>query len=518
MDAYSVIYADPIAWLHDRTVDYLTPQLYWRIGGGQDYSKLMPWWADSVYANERHLYTGHILDANFSTNELPNQIKLNRNNSKVSGSIWFRASILNSGVLNLRDSLKNNYYKYPALPPVMNWKDVTPPNEPLNVRFERLPGTSRSALLWDTPSAAPDGDSASRYVIYLFNTSSIQQSDLNDPRKIINVVGENLYVPVSSPLFSAPYYFVITSLDENNVESLMSSIVQITSPGTPVLNLPANNSINQGDTIDLKWNYSNGSSFYQLQVSTDETFSGNFLVNSSSVEDTSFTIFGMKGLTKYYWRVKSKNIAGESSWSSTFNFTTGFPATPLLIDPPHGTLDVSLNPTLKWSTAESASSYQLQVSGSTTFNSATILFDTTGITDTTYTLLNLSPNKNHFWRIRAQNQFGSGIWSSTFGFKTENITGIEKENTIPADYSLEQNYPNPFNPSTKIRFSLPESGFTTLTIYDLLGNEVGILISENLTAGIYSVNFDASNLASGTYFYKLNTVNFIQVMKMLLVK
>ena len=55
LDAYSTIYCDAIAWLHDRSVDYLTPQLYWPFGGGQDYAKLQPWWADSVTVNGRHL-------------------------------------------------------------------------------------------------------------------------------------------------------------------------------------------------------------------------------------------------------------------------------------------------------------------------------------------------------------------------------------------------------------------------------------------------------------------------------
>jgi uncharacterized lipoprotein YddW (UPF0748 family) len=75
MDAYSVIYADPIAWLREGSIDYLTPQLYWKIGGSQDYSKLMPWWADSTAKYNRHFVPGHIFNANYTNQNF--LIKLN---------------------------------------------------------------------------------------------------------------------------------------------------------------------------------------------------------------------------------------------------------------------------------------------------------------------------------------------------------------------------------------------------------------------------------------------------------
>jgi hypothetical protein len=89
---------------------------------------------------------------------------------------------------------------------------------------------------------------------------------------------------------------------------------------------------------------------------------------------------------------------------------------------------------------------------------------------------------------------------------------------IPENFSLSQNYPNPFNPSTKISFELPVSGFTTLKVYDILGREVAVLLNEELTAGSHIINFNASNLASGTYIYRLNVNGNSSTRKMLLLK
>jgi len=89
---------------------------------------------------------------------------------------------------------------------------------------------------------------------------------------------------------------------------------------------------------------------------------------------------------------------------------------------------------------------------------------------------------------------------------------------IPDKYELAQNYPNPFNPSTKINFSVPKQGFVTLKIYDVVGKEVARLVSETKAAGSYSVDFNASTLASGVYFYRLEAVDFSETKRMMLVK
>jgi hypothetical protein len=105
------------------------------------------------------------------------------------------------------------------------------------------------------------------------------------------------------------------------------------------------------------------------------------------------------------------------------------------------------------------------------------------------------------------------------------IDGIEPEITLPMEFALNQNYPNPFNPSTNIEFQIPNNEYVTLKIYNLLGEEIATLVSGQLVAGSYSYNWDASELASGIYFYRLyvgsltgESRGFVQTRKMILMR
>ena len=99
-------------------------------------------------------------------------------------------------------------------------------------------------------------------------------------------------------------------------------------------------------------------------------------------------------------------------------------------------------------------------------------------------------------------------------------TDVESEisEAIPTEFALRQNYPNPFNPSTKISWQTPISGYQTLKVYDVLGNEVASLVNGEKPAGIYEISFNASQLSSGVYFYKLQLGSFIETKKMTLIK
>jgi len=105
------------------------------------------------------------------------------------------------------------------------------------------------------------------------------------------------------------------------------------------------------------------------------------------------------------------------------------------------------------------------------------------------------------------------ILKSSFG-----EVAVRDKNEIPTVFSLQQNYPNPFNPGTKINYSIPKESFVSLKVYDILGKEVVALINEEQPLGSYEVDFDASNLSAGVYFYKLQAGDFVQTRKMLLIK
>ncbi|MBO6795257.1 MAG: T9SS type A sorting domain-containing protein [Balneolaceae bacterium] len=108
--------------------------------------------------------------------------------------------------------------------------------------------------------------------------------------------------------------------------------------------------------------------------------------------------------------------------------------------------------------------------------------------------------------------------STEVEFINENFSVGAEESASPYDFDLSQNYPNPFNPSTNINFTLPEASIVSLKVYNVLGQEVAALVDQRMGSGAHSITFDASNLSSGVYIYRLQAGNNVQTKKMLLVK
>lgn len=105
-----------------------------------------------------------------------------------------------------------------------------------------------------------------------------------------------------------------------------------------------------------------------------------------------------------------------------------------------------------------------------------------------------------------------GVINVVTGIGDDAVTGVVEK------YSLDNNYPNPFNPSTKIQYSIPTNEFVSLKVYDAIGKEVATLVNKQQNAGVHNVNFNASQLSSGVYFYKIDAGNFVSVKKMMLIK
>jgi hypothetical protein len=120
----------------------------------------------------------------------------------------------------------------------------------------------------------------------------------------------------------------------------------------------------------------------------------------------------------------------------------------------------------------------------------------------------------------SQSWFNKGGIAYTF-YLPDSVTlnAVNTEQNILSDnYELLQNYPNPFNPNTNISFSIPQAGFTKLTVYDILGNEVAVLVDDFLNAGNYTTTFNAANLSSGVYIYRIQTENYTKAKQMILLK
>jgi hypothetical protein len=98
------------------------------------------------------------------------------------------------------------------------------------------------------------------------------------------------------------------------------------------------------------------------------------------------------------------------------------------------------------------------------------------------------------------------------------VTGISSPQNTVTTYALYQNYPNPFNPATVISYQVPKSSPVALIVFDILGREVRTLVNQEQPAGRYTITFDASNLASGVYFYRMQAAGFVQTRRLLLLR
>ncbi len=169
------------------------------------------------------------------------------------------------------------------------------------------------------------------------------------------------------------------------------------------------------------------------------------------------------------------------------------------------------------------------VTGGSSYDYATIKYNTSGVqqwvqrynglgngADIAYSIA-IDGSGNVF--VTGNSYGGSGTSYDYATIKYSQPVEIKKiSNSVPERFTLYQNYPNPFNPTTTIKFDVPFTSNVIITVYDVLGREVTKLIDEKLTSGSYETKFDASNLPSGMYFYKLETNGFSETKKMMLVK
>jgi hypothetical protein len=169
----------------------------------------------------------------------------------------------------------------------------------------------------------------------------------------------------------------------------------------------------------------------------------------------------------------------------------------------------------RWNSVKDATQYLLQVSRDQSFTS--IVNKDSITTDTAIILTKLPGSQKYYWRIQAQNEAGVSQWSDIWNF-TSTLTGIETKENIPNEFSLSQNYPDPFNPTTTISFVLPSRSFVSMKIFDALGREVATIVSEEMPAGSYSRIWNAQNMSSGVYFYRLQAGSFTETKKLMVLK
>jgi hypothetical protein len=222
-DSYYEIYADARKWIKNGWVDYLNPQIYWSFTTkAAPFANLANWWANNTYG--RNMYVGHgayrvnaTKDASWRIpSELGRQISYIRQNENINGSVFFSSKSLRNNPLGISDTLKNNYYRFVALPPLMPWLDSVPPNAPKNVMATHvLLGT---LVTWQLPDLARDNEPPYGFVVYRF--AEDEEVDLEYTENIKAI----FYTPTLSWLDmntnpTIKYKYVITTLDRLKNES-----------------------------------------------------------------------------------------------------------------------------------------------------------------------------------------------------------------------------------------------------------------------------------------------------------
>ncbi len=224
--------------------------------------------------------------------------------------------------------------------------------------------------------------------------------------------------------------------------------------------------------------------------------------------------------------------AGPQSASSTglwiFRFSELAPRRPVrLLEPAHNdTVRVQNSMRLRWTKATDLNAdphwYELHLWGEA--------LDTTfRVNDSAATFTNIAALHNgqpYLWTVTTRDEWNTTASRDTFRFWFVQPTGVQEAMDVPKTFALDQNYPNPFNPTTTIRFQLPSPGKVTLSVYDILGKLVATVVDENLAAGYYDRRFDATSLASGVYFYRLQVTapenaqrrSYVETRRMVLIR
>jgi uncharacterized lipoprotein YddW (UPF0748 family) len=233
LSSYSAIFADTKKWVGQEWIDYITPQIYWYLGySPAAYDKLVEWWSGVVQGKRVQLYSGQAVYRIGSSDpawqnpeEMPNQIKYNRNFEAIKGSMFFSAKWLPANPLGFTGRLKSDFYRYPALVPTMPWLDNVAPAVPVVKSVIRR--ASGVEISWLSDISQSD---AAYYVIYRYDGGALGNPE--DPSHILGTVrkgnGAVLTFVDKTALDGATYTYAVTAVDRLHNESAFGNSVTIT--------------------------------------------------------------------------------------------------------------------------------------------------------------------------------------------------------------------------------------------------------------------------------------------------
>ena len=378
---YNQIYAEPVQWLVDQSIDYISPQVYWTIGAAADYAKITPWWYMVANHFGRHCYISQSLSSlshtktmpakisdrenaaaatNFYADEISNQIMINHSSAKegAPGTVFFSSKqIAKTGFIK---TIVRDVYTRKALVPVLTWfKPAEQQGLVTNLKREG------QTLTWDY---AVEGQ---RYGVY-----AMPKNKRNDVEALTTTLYYQglTYSPtyVLDDSIAADYAVCVTVVDRYGNEYAPRFLgEELLDPITPTLLSPAD-----GANIllpnYLEWEYMDDAMGYQLEIAYDKAFED--IIAVVPVDTNLFftqPLAEINGDTVYYWRVSAQVANRESRYSEVRSFTGDLFS---VTSPINGEIEVSVTPTITWDFVREGADYYVEIATSNTFKNAEIVF------------------------------------------------------------------------------------------------------------------------------------------------
>ena len=383
---YNGIYSDPLAWLSDGSIDYISPQLYWAIGSGNDYKKLSPWWAKVANFFGRFFYSSNTSSYSNASTELPAEVQINRDAdiNGTTGAVYFRTNNLAQTALN---ALKANSYQYPALGAAYGWK--TAPSQSLADNL-KLSGQN---LTWDYP------DNSMRYCIYAIPNVNRNDPDIFTSSKYLQGITYSKNYSLPATINAATHKIAVSVYDRygNEFPPRILGETAITIAAAE-LTYPANNVEGVVLPALFAWQSTNAADYYVWELSANADFTQP--VASRETEAAEFNSglqSNIKENTTYYWRVKSLKANAPVAVSEVRSFTgSKFRIT----SPADAAVNVSMTPEFSWTDIGAGATYTLEIS--TNSNFSTMAYTTDVQTTTTQVPSGLlSTSTTYYARVRA---------------------------------------------------------------------------------------------------------------------
>jgi len=405
---YNGIYSDPLAWLNEQSIDYISPQVYWKIGSSADYSKIVPWWNQVCEYFDRQLFVSSSISGMSSTSteldheEYANEVELNRTTSfdGAPGSIFYSCKYLyrTNNKEELATYLKRKVFTRPALPPAMPWKPGTDPGKVTNL------ASNNHVLSWT-------GFDNYKYTIYAVPNSVEQSNFTKDAESLLDVSYTTSFTIPEEARYG--YYYAVCPVDRTDNEFEATFLIPPADMQleAPVLVSPANGDL-VPDPFTMTWQAVENAQGYMVELSTDAEFS-NVLRRTTTSTSISSSEFGDFLPKTYYWRVRSC-AEGYVDGVSEVRYCT--PQVFTITYPENGQENIHPSFTAQWLTGGSSAEATLEIASDDSFENVVFTGKSTqGSLDIPkYTLV---PGNYYYMRVH-MNDNGNYRETSTVTFKT----------------------------------------------------------------------------------------------------